>query len=196
MAGASALSSSLRPCAARIAPQASTAPGTVTAWIESGAIVSMCCLQHRQGALAEVGPVLLLRAELLQLDPGPLGQELQRPPLVGLLDQLDEREDVPLPLTAEAVPRLPLRIHVEAGAVLLVERAQAPVVLVPLREGHVLLDDLDQVDLGLDLREGVIGRQGGHGAYCDAERRAEPPCALTAGTCRLEGEGAAGHDGD
>src|SRR5207237_8271703 len=62
----------------------------------------------------------------------------------------------------EAVPGLTLRVHVEAGAVLLVERAQAPEVLVPLREAHIFLDDLDQVDLGLDLREGVVGRQGGH----------------------------------
>ena len=129
-------------------------------------------LQHRQRALAEVGLVLLLRAELLQLDTRPLRQQLQRPALVGLLDQLDEREDIALPLAAEAVPRLTLRVDVEARAVLLVEGAQAPVILVPLREAHVLLDDLDQVDLGLDLREGVVGRQGGHGHYCAVRREA------------------------
>jgi hypothetical protein len=32
----------------------------------------------------------------------------------------------------------------------------------------VLLHDLDQVDLGLDLGEGVIGRWGGHHSYCRA----------------------------
>src|SRR5207237_10616733 len=52
-------------------------------------------LQHRQGALAEVGPLLLLRAELLPLAPAPPCQELPPPPLARLLDQLDEREDVP-----------------------------------------------------------------------------------------------------
>jgi hypothetical protein len=34
----------------------------------------------------------------------------------------------------------------------------------------VLLDDLDQVDLGLDLGEGVIGCGGGHYVYCRAGR--------------------------
>src|SRR4029077_19909389 len=47
-------------------------------------------------------------------------------------------------------------------AVLLVEWAEAPEVLVALGQTDVLLDDLDQVDLGLDLGEGVVGRRGGH----------------------------------
>jgi hypothetical protein len=38
----------------------------------------------------------------------------------------------------------------------------------------VLLDDLDQVDLGLDLGEGVIGRRGGHGNYCERPWHREP----------------------
>src|SRR5206468_8152377 len=91
-------------------------------------------LEHREHALAQVGALLLLGAELLELDSRPLGQHQQSAPLVRLLDELDEREDGPLPLAAEAVPRLPLRVHVEARAVLLVEGAQAPVVLVALRE--------------------------------------------------------------
>jgi hypothetical protein len=40
----------------------------------------------------------------------------------------------------------------------------------------VLLYDLDQVDLGLDLGEGVIGRWGGHCVYCRAGR--VPGCSL------------------
>ncbi len=119
-------------------------------------------LEQVEDPLAEVGPVPLLGAELFQLHARPLGQQLQRAALVGLLDQLDEGEDVALALAAEAVPGLALRVHVEARAVLLVERAQAPEVLVPLRQAHVFLDDLDQVDLGFDLREGVVGRVGGH----------------------------------
>src|SRR5260370_26133 len=38
------------------------------------------------------------------------------------------------------------------------EGAEAPEVLVALGQADVLLDDLDQVDFGLDLGEGVIGR--------------------------------------
>src|SRR5205823_9350318 len=91
---------------------------------------------------------------------------------VGLLDQLDEGEDIPRAFAAEAVPRLHLRVDLEARAVLLVEWAQAPEVLVPSGQANVLLDDLDQVDLGLDLGEGVIGRllkgsPGSHGEASD-----------------------------
>src|SRR4029077_765870 len=104
----------------------------------------------------------LLRAELLELDTCPLGEHLEGASLVGLLDQLDEGEDVARPLAAEAVPRLHLRVDLEAGTVLLVERAQAPQVLVALGQADVLLDDLDEVDLRLDLGKGVVSSGGGH----------------------------------
>jgi hypothetical protein len=50
----------------------------------------------------------------------------------------------------------------ETGGVFLVEGAEANEIAVLLDEADVLLHDLDQVDLGLDLGEGVVGRGGGH----------------------------------
>jgi len=119
-------------------------------------------LEHREQAAARVGTLLLLRAQPLQLHPCPLRQHLEGAALVGLLDQLDECEDVAVPLAAEAVPGLHLGIDLETRAVLLVERAETPELLVALGEAEVLLDDLDQVDLGLDLGEGVVGLKRGH----------------------------------
>src|SRR5205823_8135293 len=75
-------------------------------------------LEHVEDALAQVGALLLIRAQLLQLHAGPLGEHLQRAALVRLLDQLHERENVALALAAEAVPGLALTAHVEARAVL------------------------------------------------------------------------------
>src|SRR6266849_10355243 len=70
-------------------------------------------------------------------------------------------------LAAEAVPGLHLRVHLEARAVFLVERAQPPQRSVALGQPHVLLDDLDQVDLGLNLGKSVVGVRGrGHRHYC------------------------------
>jgi hypothetical protein len=37
----------------------------------------------------------------------------------------------------------------------------------------LLLHDLDEVDLGFDLGEGVIGRRGGHSFYCPIPRGLE-----------------------
>src|SRR5207248_8270158 len=113
-------------------------------------------LEHRHQPLAGVGALLLLGREFLQLDAGALRQQLEGAPLVCFLDQLHEREDVAVALAPKAVPGLALGVDLEAGAVLLVEGTQAPQVLVPLREPDVLLDDLDQVDLGLDLGEGIV----------------------------------------
>src|SRR5437762_4388652 len=147
-------------------------------------------LEQGEHPLAHVGAVFLLRAQLLELDARPLGEEEQGAALVGLLDQLDEGEDVAFALASEAVPGLALRVDVEAGAVLLVEWTQPPVVLVALREADMLLDDLDQVDLGLDLREGVIGRQGGHAHYSASAWTATPPHSWGGGAAGA-GDGAA-----
>ena len=119
-------------------------------------------LEHRKQPLAVVRPLTLLGGQLLQLDSGAFGQHLQRPALVRLLDELDEREDVAVAQAPEAVPRLHLGVDLEARAVLLVERTEAPELAVALREPDVLRHDLDQVDLRFDLREGVIGCLGGH----------------------------------
>jgi len=43
-------------------------------------------LEHGQHPAARIRALLLFRAELLELDPGALGQELQGAALVGLLD--------------------------------------------------------------------------------------------------------------
>jgi hypothetical protein len=96
------------------------------------------------------------------LSTGSLGEGLEGAAFVGLFDQLDEGEDVAVALAAEAVPGLRLGVDGEAGGVLLVKGAQAHEVLVAPGQAEVLLDDLDEVDLGLDLGEGVIGRRGGH----------------------------------
>src|ERR1700694_589214 len=119
-------------------------------------------LEHVEDPVPGVGPLPLLRAELLQLHSRSLRQHLQRATLIGLLDELDEREDVARPLASEAVPGLHLGVDLEARAVLLVEGAQAPEVAVALGQADALRHDLDQVDLGLDLRTGAIGRKGGH----------------------------------
>jgi hypothetical protein len=43
-----------------------------------------------------------------------------------------------------------------------VEGAKAPQLLVPLGQAQMLADDLDEVELGLDLGEGVVGWELGH----------------------------------
>src|ERR1700674_2804636 len=102
--------------------------------------------------------LLLLGAQLSELHPGPLRQHLQGAALLCLLDELHEGEDIAGALAAEAIPGLKLGIDLEARAVLLVEGAQAPQVLVALGQTDMLLDNLDQVDLG----KGVIRRRLGH----------------------------------
>src|ERR1700674_1637206 len=106
--------------------------------------------------------LLLLGAQLSELHPGPLRQLLQGAALVCLLDELHEGEDSAGALAAIAIPGLKLGIDLEARAVLLVEGAQAPQVLVALGQTDMLLEDLDQVDLGFDLGKGVIRRRLGH----------------------------------
>ena len=56
IAGASARSRPKRPCASRIAAQASTAPGTVTAWIESGILRVPCASSASSDARAPARP--------------------------------------------------------------------------------------------------------------------------------------------
>src|SRR5712692_8387310 len=119
-------------------------------------------LEHRQQAPASIGALLLLGSQLLELDAGPLGEQLKGAALVRLLNELHEGEDIARAFAAEAVPGLHLRVDLEAGAVLLVEWAKTPEVLVALGEANMFRDDLDQVELGLDLGEGVIGGWLGH----------------------------------
>src|SRR4029077_16288729 len=126
-------------------------------------------LEHVEDAPPGVRALLLLRAELLELHARPFREQLKGAALVGFLYELDEREDVAAAAAAEAVPGLHLRVDLEARAVLLVERAQAPEVAVALGQADVLGGDLDEVDPGLHLREGVIGRLGGgHGSIVTA----------------------------
>jgi hypothetical protein len=104
-----------------------------------------------------VGPV-----GSLQLHPGSLGQHLQGLSKVDSLDLLDEREDVAALVTPVAVPHLLGLADDEARSLLRVQGAEPGVLPTGAVQGDVAADDLENVEPGLDLGDGVIrhGRMG------------------------------------
>ena len=78
-----------------------------------------------QDPLAQLAALARPGRLLDELDAGPLGQHLQRPAKVDLLDQLHKGEDVAAPVAAEAVPGLRLRRDPEARRLLGVKRTEA-----------------------------------------------------------------------
>src|SRR5439155_27310206 len=115
-----------------------------------------------QDSAPDLDPLAVGGRAILQLDAGPIREQLQGTPEVDLLDLLDEAEEVAPLVAAEAVPGLPLGVDLEAGRLLGVEGAETPQLTASLAQGDVLLDDLDQVQARLDLVDRVVGPGPGH----------------------------------
>ena len=111
---------------------------------------------HLQDPAAQRRALALGARLLLALDPGQLGQAVQRTFEIGLLDQLLEADDVAAPLAAEAVPGLHLLVNPEAGRLLLVEGTEAGVLAALLAQADVLLDEVEEVESRLDLVDEVV----------------------------------------
>ena len=77
---------------------------------------------------------------------------------------LNKLKHIAARVTAEAVINLPLRIDVEAGALLFVKRAERHVIAARAFEWEIAADDLNDVAGSAHLFEGIFRNQPGHGA--------------------------------
>ena len=112
-------------------------------------------------------PRLLLAGVLfiLQRDLGPVGQPPHRLREINVLVFLDEGEHVAALVAAEAMEDLAVGIDVEAGALLLVKRAERDEVGPGALERQVRPDHIHDVAGSADLFKGRRGKQAGHSVY-------------------------------
>src|SRR5581483_1924695 len=94
-----------------------------------------------------------------QLDAGSTGEVAHHLDERLALDLAEEAVHVARLSTSEAVEELPLRVHVERGALLLVKRTQPFVVDAGPLERNVLADDLHDVRALADLGDLVVRNQ-------------------------------------
>ena len=108
----------------------------------------------------------------LGIDAGAAGEQLDRATKVGVMEELDEVEDVSALTAAVASPAPPVLVDVEGGCPFLVEGAEATSQAPDALQAHVLADDVDDVDAGLDGRR-IDPRDGRCGEW-----KSRPPASV------------------
>ena len=112
---------------------------------------------------ADVLGTLRVRDSLFELDARAVGQHRQRFGKIDAFDLHDEAEDVAADVAGPALPDLPLGIDLQAGAGVVVPRAEGHVAAaLPAKLQVVLADQIDDVDRLPDLLLDVEGRVEGH----------------------------------
>ena len=97
-------------------------------------------------------------------DAGAFGQATDGFAEVDTLEFLDETKDIAAFMTSEAVKNLALRMNIEAGSLLFVERAESDEIRPRPFEREIGTDDFDDVTGGADLVENRLRKQATHGA--------------------------------
>jgi len=94
---------------------------------------------------------------------GAFGEASNRFAEVQTFEFLDEPKDIAAFMATEAVKDLALRVNIETGGLLLVERAKGDEVRPRPFEREVGADDFDDIAGGPDLVENRLGKQATHG---------------------------------
>jgi len=134
-------------------------------------LAAIARLQQLVGLVDPLGDARFAATRFGDRDPAVACEAADRLEEAEALGLLHEVEDVSAFVTAEAVERAPVRIHVERGRLLVMEGAEPLVAPARALEGDATPDELDHVDAVANLLDDLVGNPA-HGRPPNPNQRA------------------------